>query len=171
MADVAMTGHRSMASSLQHEASDERMDTNPDISNTDATSRGGLNAAAAKWTINYFVVGDESSSSTEVNPEMSVDLLKKQINTELELIPRKYITKLRLYHVDIPDDDNLVNKANEQVVNKKEGDVLRSSEKLSAVFLGPPVNGKVHILVQPPQTGEFLRVDLIVLSAHCHSHG
>jgi hypothetical protein len=113
------------------------MDTNP-TNMGDATSPGGLNAAAAKWTINYFVVGKGFPSSTEVNPEVSVDFLKKQINTELELVPRKDVTEFRLYRVDIPDDVNLVNKAKEQVATKKEGDVLRPLKKLSTVFPGPP---------------------------------
>jgi hypothetical protein len=138
------------------------MYTDPNVTNTDnVPNPGGLNAAAAKWTINYFVVGKGFPSSTEVNPEVSVDFLKKQINTEMELVPRKEVTELRLYRVDIPDDVNLVNKANEEFATKEEDDVLRPLHILRTLFRGDPDKKKVQILVRPsPLPSEFLRAGI-----------
>jgi Crinkler effector protein N-terminal domain len=143
------------SSSLQHEASDERMDTSPNVSNTgNVPSPRGLNAAAAEWTINYFVVGDESASSIKVNPDVTVDVLRELINTKMELVPPRDLTKLKLYHVDIADDDDLVNNANQQLATKT---VLRSLRTLRSVFQGDPNKEKVQVLIQPPLPSEFLR--------------
>ena len=145
------------SSSLQHEASEERIDTSPNVSNTgNVPSPRGLNAAAAKWTISYFIVGKKFPSSTEVNPEVSVDFLKKQINAETELVPLNEVTELRLYRVDIPDDVNLVKKAKEVLATKKEDHVLRPLHILRNIFRDDPDKEKVQILVRPPSPSEFL---------------
>jgi Crinkler effector protein N-terminal domain len=146
------------SSSLQHEASDESIDTSPTVSNIgNVPSPRGLNAAAAEWTINYFVVGDESASSIKVNPDVTVDVLRELINTKLALVPPRHLTKLKLYRVDIADDVELVNNANQELTTKKQTDVLRSLHTLRSVFQGDPNKEKVQILIQLPLLpGEFL---------------
>ena len=143
------------SSSLQHEASDESIDTSPTVSNTgNVPSPRGLNAAAAEWTINYFVIGKESTSSINVKPEATVHVLRKLINKELELVPPKDILALRLYHVDLSDDVNLVNNADQ--ATQTQANVLQPLRILRSLFQGDPDKEKVQILVRPPSPSEFL---------------
>jgi hypothetical protein len=148
-------------SSLQHEASDERMDTNLNVPNTnDATSRGGLNAAAAKWRINYFVVGKEFPFLVDVEPETTVGELKKLINTELELVAHKETLALRLYLLNIPDGTKLAKRANDELATKGEDDVLLMTDELRDHYPASPPKRNIHILVKPPSPSEFLHTDL-----------
>jgi hypothetical protein len=110
------------------------MDTNLNVPNTnDATSRGGLNAAAAKWRINYFVVGKEFPFLVDVEPETTVGELKKLINTELELVAHKETLALRLYLLNIPDGTKLAKRANDELATKGEDDVLLMTDELRVV--------------------------------------
>ena len=61
---------------------------------------------------------------------------------------------LDLYIINLANDGSLIEKAKELLASHSP---LNPTDKLSAVFQGPPEDGIVHILVKPPQTGEFLR--------------
>jgi crinkler effector protein len=135
-----------MASSLQYEASDERMDMDPIVSNT------------GSWRIYCYVVGtDESPFSVKIMPHATVEELKEEINTKIELVARKDVHKLKLYCINLPDDDDLIKNVDEALAGKPPSE--KSTKKLGVVFPSGPREDLIHILIQIPQSGEFLRDD------------
>jgi hypothetical protein len=110
----------------------------------------------ALYTIFCLLIG-EAAFSVKIRPDATVDELKKVINAEKKLVASEHANRLTLFEVNIDDDDDLVEKAKQHLNTQPPPKPLRATNELSALFPDTPAKGTVHILVQLPQTGEFLR--------------
>jgi hypothetical protein len=123
--------------SLQHVASDERLGADPN-SSSNTGNMTSCEEAAAAWTIKYFVIGKELPCSIDVKPDVTVDILKKLINTQMELVPRRDITELSLYLLNIPDDDKLVENVKQKLTAEPPLAWLLTTYKLSRYYSTAP---------------------------------
>jgi len=115
----------------------------------------------ADYTIFCVVVDKNSTFVVDISPHKTVAHLKKEIKSENHAFDNIDAHDLDLYLIDLADDDSLLTKAEELLASQPPPQPLkRPTEELSAVFPEPPVKGKVHILVQPPRAGEFLRTGI-----------
>jgi hypothetical protein len=114
----------------------------------------------ADYKLICTVVG-KTPFSVKVSPHDTVDELKKSIKLENPAFKDLAAHDLDLYLIELADDDSLLKKVEELLASQPPPQPLkRPTQKLSAVFLKPPEDGIVHILVQPPPSpSEFLRAD------------
>jgi hypothetical protein len=150
-----------MASPLQHGASYERLGVNPNVtSNTgDATSPGGLNAAAAKWTVVCSIPGSDEIS-IEADPDATVHDLKVAIKTAKQPEFSGFDAhRLTLYYVNISMNDNVEEEIKALNLTSR---LMRGGRRLRTSFFAPPEVDFVHVFVKPPPSppSEFLRAGI-----------
>jgi hypothetical protein len=110
------------------------------------------------YTIFCLVVDKDDVFSVNIRPDATVDALKDAIKAKKQHALDRYdADNLELFKVKIDDDDDLVEKAKQHLNTQPPPKPLRATNELSALFPDTPAKGTVHILVQLPQTGEFLR--------------
>jgi hypothetical protein len=108
----------------------------------------------ADYTIFCVVVDNSSPFPVDISPHKTVGHLKKAIKLEKQPDFDKFAAdNLDLYLINLAYDGSLIEKTEELLASHSP---LNPTDKLSAVFQGPPEDGIVHILVKPPQTSEFL---------------
>ena len=111
----------------------------------------------ADYKIFSIIVGMTRPFSVKISPHDTLDELKKAIKLENPAFHGLAAHDLDLYLINLADDNSLIEKVKQLLARQPPLQPLkRPTQKLSALFEEPPVDGKVHILVQPPQTGEFL---------------
>jgi Crinkler effector protein N-terminal domain len=101
----------------------------------------------ADYAIFSIVVGENRPFIVDISPHKTVAHLKDAIKLKNPAFDNFAAHHLDLYLINHATDGSLIEKAKE---------LLDPMDKLNAVFRGPPLDGIVHILVQPPQTGEVL---------------
>jgi hypothetical protein len=109
------------------------------------------------YTIFCLIIDKDDVFLVKIRPDATVYELKKEINAEKKLVASEHASNLKLFKVNIEDDDDLVEKAKQHLNTQPPPKPLRPTNKLSALFTEAPAEETVHILVQIPQTGEFLR--------------
>jgi len=108
----------------------------------------------ADYTIFCVVFNKISPFPVVISPHKTVGHLKKEIKLERQPDFDKFAAdNLDLYLINLAYDGSLIEKAKELLASHPP---LNPTDKLSAIFRGLPEDGIVHILVRPPQTGEFL---------------
>ncbi|KAF9321929.1 hypothetical protein BG006_002504, partial [Podila minutissima] len=107
-------------------------------------------------TLFCLVNGEATPFSVEVDPSKTVDHLKKAIKAEKTNVLGDFdADELTLWHVSIPDDDDIPIPLDSVPEKKK----LKATTKLSKVFIGELPEDTIHVIVQRPQSGD-LRVDI-----------
>jgi len=105
------------------------------------------------YTVFCLVAGEDVSFPVEIDKNKTVDQLKKLIKEERgDLFANIASNFLDLYHVDLPDDDDLDQNVNKELERKPKA--LKPTEKLAKIFKDGPIEEKVHIIVQPPRSGK-----------------
>ena len=94
----------------------------------------------------------------DISPHKIVAHLKDAIKTKRHAFDNIDADDLDLYLINLADDGSLIEKVDKLLAGQPPP--LDPIKKLSAVFLKPPEDGIVHILVQPPRAGEFLRTGI-----------
>jgi hypothetical protein len=111
----------------------------------------------ADYTIFCFFVDETCCFPVDISPHDTVGELKDAIKLKNPAFDDLDAHDLDLYLINLADDNSLIEKVKQLLARQPPLQPLkRPTQKLSALFEEPPVDGKVHILVQPPQTGEFL---------------
>jgi Crinkler effector protein N-terminal domain len=112
------------------------------------------------YTIFCVIMGEDNAFHVEIASSEIVDQLKKKIKEKRQIgLGGVDAAELALYHVEIPDNEDVA-KAVEQELSEHPAR-LRPTEELAAVFKDGLKRRTVHIIVQPPHTGEFLRAGIL----------
>jgi len=105
------------------------------------------------YTVFCLVAGEDVSFPVEIEKSKTVgqlkDAIKKKNPTTFDGIDAKSLT---LYHVDLPDDDDLDQNVNKELERKPKP--LRPSEEMADIFSEGLKKRMVHILVQPSRSGK-----------------
>ena len=115
----------------------------------------------ADYTIFCVTVDKNSTFVVDISPHKTVAHLKDAIKTKKSHAFDNFdADELNLYLIDPAKDGSLTEKVEKLLAGQPPP--LEPTEELSVVFPDPPVKGKgkVHILVQPPRAGEFLRAGI-----------
>jgi Crinkler effector protein N-terminal domain len=112
----------------------------------------------ADYKLFCTVVG-KTPFSVKISPDDTVGELKDAIKTKKShAFHNLDADDLTLYIIDPAIEGSLTEKVEKLLAGQPPP--LEPVKKLSAVFLKPPEDGEVHILVQPPRAGEFLCADI-----------
>ena len=117
----------------------------------------------ADYTIFCVVVDKNSTFVVDISPHKTVAHLKDAIKTKKSPdFDNLDANDLDLYLIDPAIEGSLTEKVKKLLAGDPPPLPLDPTQELSVVFPDPPVKGKgkVHILVQPPRAGEFLRAGI-----------
>lgn len=105
------------------------------------------------WTIFCLFVSEKVPFSIKIQPDATVDELKEAIKEKTRVgFDESDARSLTLFKVDIPDDDDLEENANQLLTTEPKA--LRATVKLSKLYEAAPPEEMVHILVQHPNNGK-----------------
>jgi crinkler effector protein len=112
----------------------------------------------ADYKIFCLVEGETEPFPVNISPNFTVGDLKDAIKVKRQHTCNTFdAAVLKLYRIDLPDDDDLSKNVDEALAGKPPSE--KSIRKLGVVFPSGPREDLIQILIQIPQSGEFLRDD------------